>query len=346
MILHNLFSKLILTTLVGVLFPGRLTLATSFLQTQIETLTLPNDDLAFLQQVTTEMGMVVDSAREKYAEYFPNGRFYKSHPTLDDSRAYIDAHHDYLHGVISLSSNFNLSHCELPPRSLETLQNWSPNIDAPTLTFVRTVLEAEELRAEQCTRLLCQVKYQYDDLEKLRLKLWSMPIHRLDLRSSFTCPTSKPLPTYGSQYVIVEAWKIRFSKALNEAALFVCDDIKQSLTVFQSDMNRFSQKSWAAHLWRDSVLNYHLRITRLHNAQLDVSYAAWFVAVMSDERELPALTKLCKTLRDKATGSSTPSRGYTLSDWAADHMAKWKTWSKQFQIGRDFWDKCYEFRRR
>jgi hypothetical protein len=350
MILHNFFSKLILTALVGILPPGRLTLAASYLQTEIDSLTLPNDDLAFLQQVTTEMSMVIDSARQKHAEYFPNGRFYTSHTTLDEkSRAYINAHHDYFHGIISLSSTFNLSHCELPPRSLETLQNWSPNADAPTLTFVRTILKAEELRAQQCTRLLLQVKRQYGDMEKLRLKLWNVPLHHHDLKSSFMCPTSKPLPTYGSQYAIVEAWKIRFSKTLNEAALFVCEDIKQSLAVFQSDMNRLSRKSWAAHLWRDSVLNYHLRITRLHNAQLDISYAAWFVAFMSDittESDLPALTKLCKTLRDKAMGSPTPSRVYTLSSWAADHVDKWKTWSKQFQIGRDFWDKCYELRRR
>jgi hypothetical protein len=212
MILHSLFSKFTLTALVGVLFPGRLALAVSNLQTPIEIPNLHSNDLAFHRQVTTGMSMVFDSAPEKYAKYFPRGRFHTSHPSLDE-------------------------------------------------TWFDCLFDAS------CT----------------------------------TIP----------------------------AVAATCQKSQQDLTHFHDDMELLAQYGWGAHIWQDSVLNYPQRIARMHTAQLEISKAASLIAGMDDralEEHLPALTEFCKALRDKAMGSSKSCRGYTVSQWVADHVDKWTVW--------------------
>jgi hypothetical protein len=340
MMLHSLFSKLTLTALVGVLFPGRLALAVSNLPTSIEIPSLHSNDLAFLRQVTTGMSMVFDSAPEKYAKYFPRGRFYTSHPALDEtSRAYINAHHDYLHNVTSLSSTFDLSHCELPPNSLEMLHNWSANDDAPTLPFIRTTLLAEKLRARQCARLVGEVEQKYKDLEELRLELWTMPLRRHDMTSALSCPTLLPTPTGSLHNGFETLWDCLFdaSCTTSPAVAATCQESQQDLTHFHDDMEVLAQTNWGVHIWQDSVLNYPQRIARMHAAQLEISKATSLIADMEDravDEHLPRLTAYCKALRDRAVDSSAPSGGYTVSQWAADHVDKWTVWSQEFQIGK------------
>jgi hypothetical protein len=340
MILHSLFSKFTLTALVGVLFPGRLALAVSNLQTPIEIPNLHSNDLAFHRQVTTGMSMVFDSAPEKYAKYFPRGRFHTSHASLDEtSRAYINAHHDYLHNVTSLSSTFDLSHCGLPLHSLEMLQNWSTDGDAPTLGLIRTTLLAEKLRARQCARLVGEVEQKYKDLGELRLELWTMPLRRYDMTSALSCPTLISTPT-GSLHNDFEAWfdcLFDASCTTIPAVAATCQKSQQDLTHFHDDMELLAQYGWGAHIWQDSVLNYPQRTARMHTAQLEISKAASLIAGMDDralEEHLPALTEFCKALRDKAMGSSKSCRGYTVSQWVADHVDKWTVWWQEFQIGR------------
>jgi hypothetical protein len=341
MILHNLFSVLILTAFVGILFPGHSALAASNLQSPIETLSLPDNDLAFLQQITTRMDSVFNLAQEAHSYYFPDGRFYTSHLVLDDTAlAYIYAHHDYLAGVTSLNATFDLSHCSLPQHSIETLQNWSADEEASTFTFIRTVLHAEKLRARRCARLIADIKQKYADLEELRLELWNMPFYGYDLTPTTSCPRLIPMPTQDSSSEDVEAWEACLSSPscwLKQAVASVCVGHEQQLTAFQRDMKILTQTTWVTHIWQDSALNYPQRIARSHNSELEISNAASLIAGMDNgtlEEHLPALTAYCKALRDRAMDSSASSGGYTVSQWAADHVDKWTVWSQKFQIGR------------
>jgi hypothetical protein len=128
MILHKTFQKFIVAAIVGLLFSGQPAHAITAmpLWISIDILSLPSDNLTFLQGVIFRMSLVFDRAQQEYRSHYADYRIEKASDVVDeDALRYIYAHRDYLLGVTKLPPSFDLSVCEIPRHSLETLQDWS-----------------------------------------------------------------------------------------------------------------------------------------------------------------------------------------------------------------------------
>lgn len=205
------------------------------------------------------------------------------------------------------------------------------------------------MRARRCVRLIAEVKQRYTNLEELRLELWQMPLWRYDLVSPITCRSLFPITKEDSKHSDAEALEKCMAKEScrdYHGAANACYEFKYRLTVFQGSMRMLARESWFTHTWQDLCLNYPQRIARLHSAQLEISKAASLIIDMDDkalEENMPALTELCKTLRDRVVGASLSSGGYTVTQWAADHMGRWTVWTEDFQLHRAMRSRWGEF---
>lgn len=328
MILHKSSLVFVFTTLLALVLSGHSTLAASDLQTPAEILSIASDDLAFLQQITTQMSEVFSIADEVYKICFRDGRFDTADLVVDkDALTYVYAYHEYVTNVTSLNASFNLQQCDPPAHANATLQKWSIDDGAPTTDLIRTVLHAEKSRAKQCARVITAVEQTYTELQQqLRNELWNMPLWRHDFRSAVSCPTSlSTKEDSGARAVSTQSTMSR------------CHEVQQALTSFRN-LEILAIGGWAMHIVQDTFLNFPQRFARLRETQLEISRSASIVATMDDdmlERDLLMLTEYCKTLRDRAMGSPTDARGgYTVSNWAADHVAKWTAWSEQLETLR------------